>query len=148
MARNRYVARTCLHCGVGYQARVDSDGKYCSRRCYFKSLVGRSGEAHNTWKGGRKLKNGRPVVYAPKHPRAHNQGGRRGGYVFEHILVAEKALGKFLPAGAVVHHVNGDVLDNRPQNLVICQDQPYHLLIHRRARQLVAGKELAHGIGR
>lgn len=33
-------------------------------------------------------------------------------------------------------HVNGDPQDNRPANLVICQDQSYHQLIHQWARAL------------
>lgn len=52
--------------------------------------------------------------------------------VFAHTLVAEKALGKRLPKEAVVHHVNGDKLDNRPENLVICPSHSYHGLIHAR----------------
>jgi DNA-directed RNA polymerase sigma subunit (sigma70/sigma32) len=32
-----------------------------------------------------------------------------------------------------VHHVNGDRSDNRPANLVICEDQSYHQLLHQRA---------------
>lgn len=48
----------------------------------------------------------------------------------EHVLVAERVLGKPLPIGAVVHHVNDDRADNRPANLVICPNQAYHRLIH------------------
>lgn len=60
--------------------------------------------------------------------------GRR---VLEHIYKAEQALGKPLPEGAVVHHVNGVKHDNdTPFNLVICPDQAYHLLLHRRAKEL------------
>lgn len=54
---------------------------------------------------------------------------------YEHIVVAERALGKPLPNGAVVHHVNLDTHDNRPCNLVICPDEAYHRLLHKRMRE-------------
>ena len=60
--------------------------------------------------------------------------GRRRTY--EHILVAEKALGRRLPKGAVVHHANKKRSDNTPTNLVICPNETYHRLLHRRMKAL------------
>ncbi len=53
----------------------------------------------------------------------------------EHHVVAERALGHALPAGAVVHHVDEDTTNNAPNNLVICQDDNYHKLLHARKRR-------------
>ena len=50
------------------------------------------------------------------HPRAK----RKGYYVFEHILVVEKHIGRYLKIGKeVVHHINGNIKDNRLKNLVV-----------------------------
>ena len=80
--------------------------------------------------------------------RRDGQGTVNHGYVilqenharkFVHVKVAENALGKPLPEGADVHHVNESRSDNRPGNLVICQDSAYHKLLHRRKRAISAG---------
>lgn len=57
----------------------------------------------------------------------------RGGKL-RHVSIASRVLGKPLPHGAQVHHVNGDGRDNRHTNLVICQDASYHRLLHVRSR--------------
>ena len=57
---------------------------------------------------------------------------RNGKSVFEHIAIAERALGKPLPPKAVVHHVDGNPSNNAPSNLVICPSQEYHLQLHSR----------------
>ena len=53
-----------------------------------------------------------------------------------HVLVAEKVLGKELPKGAVVHHVDGNKFNNASTNLVICPSRGYHMTIHRRQSAL------------
>jgi hypothetical protein len=50
------------------------------------------------------------------------------------IIIAELVWGKLLPPGAVVHHVNGIKDDDRPKNLVICENQAYHQLLHERIK--------------
>ena len=52
------------------------------------------------------------IVRAPGHPRAGKHP-----YVFEHILVAQELLGRFLLDGETVHHRNDVRDDNRPENL-------------------------------
>ena len=73
------------------------------------------------------------LVRHENHPRSN-----KGVYVREHILVAEKALGSPLPPDAVVHHVNERKDDNRNSNLVICQDNAYHRLLHKRMTAYIA----------
>jgi hypothetical protein len=60
-----------------------------------------------------------------------------GKKVLEHVHLAEKALGRPLPSGVQVHHMNEIRWDNHtPLNLVICPDQSYHKLLHKRMQLL------------
>ncbi len=64
---------------------------------------------------------------------------KKGVRMPQHIQIAEKALGKQLPKDAQVHHVNEKRLDNVQSNLVICQNNAYHRLLHRRMGAIKAG---------
>lgn len=59
---------------------------------------------------------------------------RDGTTIKFHRIRAENALGHPLPPTAVVHHPDKDPW-NPDARLVICQDQSYHMLLHRRMRE-------------
>lgn len=82
-----------------------------------------NGVLNPNWKGGQsKHSLGYNRIWNPDHARADS-----GGYVLEHILIAEQVLQKSLPEKAVMHHHTNN-------QLVICENQEYHMLLHRRKR--------------
>lgn len=87
---------------------------------------------NSNWRGGRTTHEGYALIYKPGHHRA-----RANGYVPEHILIAEKKLGRRLryfgpshPDSEIVHHVNGVKDDNRPENLMVVSPAE-HADLHR-----------------
>lgn len=89
---------------------VWKDSKLCLK-CLGKKQTGKGSP---TWKGGKiKHKKGYVLKMAKDHPRSKSNNG----YVFEHILVMEKKLGRYLVKGENIHHINGVKDDNRIKNL-------------------------------
>lgn len=105
----------CAQCGIGYSHRTQASRRhlrrYCSLQCagMAKSRPG--------------IANG--YVY-------NRRDGRR---IADHVHAAEKVLGRRLKRGEVVHHINGNKLDNRNQNLLICT-RGYHVALHFRMSDL------------
>lgn len=99
------------------------------RFCHGHNMRGKSGPEHPSWRGGRHHNRyGYITIQIPGERHAR----------FEHVIIAEQALGHALPETVDVHHVNGVRDDNRNCNLVICQDRAYHMLLHQRQRALEA----------
>ena len=86
-----------------------------------------AGERNHQWKGGKTVtSHGYVLVKRPGHPDADCRG-----YVYEHRLVAAATLARPLLPGEHVHHLNGDRLDNRPENLAVLS-QAEHGVAHRK----------------
>ena len=93
----------------------------------------RSGRGHVDWKGGRRMdKHGYIEVYVPLHPNA-----RRIGVVFEHRLLMEVVLGRYLRPKEVVHHLDDHPRHNWPGNLERFDENADHL------RRELTGREKA-----
>lgn len=132
----------CLICNKAfktYPCRIKKgDGKYCSRKCYAISLVGKKQteetqakkrkhsfqeKAYN-WKGGKhKLPSGYVLV---------NLGTNNFNY--EHRLVMEEYLGRKLDRNELVHHKNHIKDDNRIENLTLIIGIGNHSRIHRKEK--------------
>jgi len=79
------------------------------------------GNRHPRWKGGKiKKKTGYIAFLKPDHHRATSDG-----YVLEHILVAEEKYGKKILLENIVHHIDGDKVNNEPENLYLCEDMEH-----------------------
>lgn len=111
LGSRKHPARRCNFCGEEFTYR-SGYRLYCSRACWTKAQYKRPlGRFHN----------GKPAVldaagyvkvYEPDHPKAS-----RSGWVFEHRLVVEGILGRYLDRDEEVHHINHVRHDNTPENL-------------------------------
>lgn len=128
------VIYDCVVCGkhveryVSPSAQKNQALRYCSRTCARKAL---SGDKHHAWNGGISINDqGYVHRYAPDHPHATERG-----YVREHRLMVEQSLGRYLRPEEVVHHINGDVSDNRLENLQLFANNAEHKAFEDQSRK-------------
>jgi len=117
-------------------------GKFCSRNCRYKFFTGENniakrkevrlvlgkqkiGQLNPKWKGGIQHTHGYIKIKKPEHPNADHHD-----YVFEHRLVVEASIGRYLTMEEVVHHINQIKDDNRIENLELLANDKEHLLRH------------------
>jgi len=97
-------ARSICSCGILIQKKSKNCVK-CNNGILNKTRTNPEGYRYN--------KSGYIMIKISNHPRTSGNGS----YVFEHILVMEKHIGRYLVKGENIHHMNGIRDDNRIENL-------------------------------
>lgn len=131
----------CFFCGKEKYFRKAAIRKrnFCSRQCFGlfnkgrtlslitrRKIAGRIGKASATYKDGRTITSaGYVLVLAHGHPNA-----KPNNYIFEHRLVMENKLGRYLTSEEHVHHINFNKADNRVSNLAVMSNAE-HRKLHR-----------------
>ena len=105
----------CRSCSCKKTARART-----SKSAWNKGLLGPMGQHHPTWKGGEYIgSDGYKNIYVGKRK-----------YIREHIKVVQDSLNRELTNEEVVHHIDGDKLNNEISNLYVCSFRE-----HRNAHQ-------------
>lgn len=88
-----------------------------------------TGARNSSFAGGRRVdRGGYAQVSAPKdHPVARPGKGKNIPRIFEHRLVLEKHLGRYLLPTEIVDHIDGLTLHNAPENLRLFACNADHL---------------------
>ena len=84
------------------------------------------GQQARSWQGGKRKKDNRWFIYKLEHPFTQSNN-----YIAQSRLVAEKCLGRYLTKKEVIHHINENKSDDRPENLYLFENQGKHIIYHR-----------------
>jgi hypothetical protein len=86
-----------------------------------------SGENSASWKGGRWISSD---GYWMVHIGNSNGKSKWGNYRKEHFVIAEEKIGRPLKKGEIVHHIDGDKLNNNLDNLDVLGSESEHRSTH------------------
>lgn len=114
-ARRTALKRECVQCGAEFSITPSQAayraGLYCSLECSHRA---NSGERHHLYKGGHVGVNGYRYI--------QNK--------LEHRIIAERALNRSLGSTEIVHHIDGDRLNNSLDNLMLFEGHDAHANYH------------------
>ena len=109
------------------------DGQYVYKNGNRKDLREENVSSVRGYKNnGKTYLNGYIAIYMPEHHRAFDNG-----CVYEHVLEAEKMLGRQLNKEECVHHKNFNRQDNSHENLMVFATSNDHIAFHNGAKAIL-----------
>ena len=148
--------KICKTCGKEFMYNKNKSQKYCSHKCYSISLIkenfcmdcgvniklyrkrckichSKFFKKHNAkiskkrWLNHKYCyhTNGYIMIKVVNHPHANKRG-----YIYEHKLVMEENLGRYLAPTEVVHHKDGNKQNNVISNLRLYKTTNEHTTYH------------------
>lgn len=123
------MVKECLVCKKEFKTYPSKvrigRGKYCSKKCSYVFSIGRHNSPNTEWVKGQlpsfykgwRYSISRPggkkyiLLHKPDHPNS------RRGYIRKHRYIMEQKIGRYLNNDEIVHHIDGNTLNNSIENL-------------------------------
>jgi hypothetical protein len=121
-ANHPHVTLSCAICQAPFtvtEYRAKVGAKYCGYKCH------QIGEGR---KGG-------ALTGALMKSRSQGKSYIKKNGRHLHRQVMEKKIGRALTKGEIVHHRDGNKLNNRPSNLQLLPSQAAHVILHAKERK-------------
>jgi len=115
------VDKACAECNTTFRPRRASS-KYCSRQCVWANNGGQNKQPETWWLNQKGYLEGKVWIEGKQVRRK------------KHRWIMEQYLGRALDRNEIIHHINGDRLDNRTENLKLTTNGK-HTTYHNLLRQ-------------
>jgi endogenous inhibitor of DNA gyrase (YacG/DUF329 family) len=126
--------KPCGYCGkVMVLPPSRSNYNFCSYECRALGLIKRPLDRTHNGRPARMDQHGYVMVWEPDHPNRSLKG-----WQYEHRLVTEKSIGRYLASEEVIHHRDGCKSNNDPANLEIMDAKEHAALSSRDQSDLIA----------